>query len=84
MEVILSHKAQKQLDRLNEPLLGRVLAGLEGLASDTPSGDIKLLKGRHGISRLRIGNYRILFFEEDGFRNVFNIAPRGEAYRGKR
>ena len=84
MEVILSHTAQKELDRLNEPLLGRIMAGLDGLALDPPQGDIKPLKGQHTVNRLRVGNYRILFFEKDNCWNVFKIAPRGGVYRGKK
>jgi mRNA interferase RelE/StbE len=84
MEVKLTHKAQKQLDRLNEPLLGRVIKGLEGLALVPPEGDIKSLQGQSGINRLRVGDYRVLFYEKDNRRYIFKITPRGETYRGKK
>jgi mRNA interferase RelE/StbE len=84
MDVKLTHKAQKQLDSLNEPLLGRIVKGLEGLTRDPPEGDIKPLRGQEGIDRLRIGGYRILFYEKDNSRNVFKISPRGGTYRGKK
>jgi mRNA interferase RelE/StbE len=84
MDVKLTHKAQKQLDRLNEPLLGRIIKGLEGLVNDPPEGDIKPLRGPEGIGRLRVGGYRILFYEKDNSRNVFKISPRDGTYRGKK
>jgi len=45
-------------------------------------GDVKALKGRHsGKLRLRIGDHRLLFRnEEDGLR-VLAVKHRGEAYR---
>jgi mRNA interferase RelE/StbE len=84
MKVYLAHKAQKQLDRLNEPLLGHILRGLSGLTAEPPEGDIQPLKGQPGVYRLRIGEYRILFFEKENRINVFKIAPRGGAYRGRK
>jgi hypothetical protein len=38
MEGKLTHEAQKQLDRLNEPLAGRVIDGIEGLQYEPPKG----------------------------------------------
>jgi len=84
MEVRLGREAQKQLDRLNEPLAGRIVAAIERLGLDPPEGDIKPLKGQHGISRLRVGDFRILFCERENHRYVFRIAPRGEVYRRKK
>jgi len=81
MKVKLTGKAIKQYDTLNEPMLGRINEGLDGLEKDPPKGDIKLLKGQHGIYRLRISNYRILFYDKDNIRWVFKIAPRGGVYR---
>ena len=80
----LGREAQKQLDRLNDPLVGRIVAAIERLGFEPPEGDIKPLKGQHGISRLRVGDFRILFCERENCRYVFRIAPRGEVYRGKK
>jgi len=84
VEVKLTHEAQKQLNCLNEPLVGRIISGIEMLQCEPPEGDIKPLKGEQGILRLRVGNYRILFYERDNCRYVFKIAPRGSVYRGKK
>lgn len=43
--------------------------------------DIKLLKGEFGdFKRLRVGDYRIIFDEENKVINVYNIKHRKEAY----
>jgi len=42
------------------------------------------MKGQHGIFRLRVGNFRILFCDREHHRYVFRIAPRGEVYRRKK
>jgi mRNA interferase RelE/StbE len=81
MRVDLSKQAQKSLDRLNEPLLGRIIGGLTGLSNEPPDGDIKALQGHPGVFRLRVGNYRILYTVGDTCIDVFKIAPRGQAYK---
>lgn len=40
---------------------GRIVQALKGLLVIPPNGDIKTMKGRQGLYRLRIGSYRILF-----------------------
>lgn len=39
----------------------RIAQELKGLLVIPPRGDIKPMKGRQGLYRLRIGNYRVLF-----------------------
>jgi mRNA interferase RelE/StbE len=80
MKVILDNHAVKYLDRLNEPIKGRIKAGLQKLADNPPQGDIKKMSGRKDY-RLRIGHYRILFCIENETIIVSNIAPRGQAYK---
>jgi mRNA interferase RelE/StbE len=80
MQVELTKKAARQLDRLNEPLKGRIIQALKRLESEPPQGDIKKLEGRDGY-RARIGGYRILFDIEPDTVWVYKIAPRGEAYK---
>jgi len=84
MRAFLTGAAEKQLDRLNEPMAGRILDAIEGLECDPPKGDIKPLKGSTGVFRLKIGGYRILYEVENGNIKIFKIAPRGQVYRGKK
>jgi mRNA interferase RelE/StbE len=42
-------------------------------------GDVKRLKGRHG-SRLRVGDWRVIFYEENGSIIVVAVGHRREIY----
>ena len=45
-------------------------------------GDVRALQGRHaGKLRLRIGDYRIFFRNENDSLHVLTVKHRGEAYR---
>jgi len=78
----LSLKAQKFLDRQNEPERGQILKALEKLERDPPEGDIKKLKGRDGY-RLRLGDIRFLFAKTETEILVTDIDRRGQVYKGK-
>jgi len=81
MNVTLSRQAQKQLDKLNEPIKSGIEEALVNLMEEPPVGDIKKLKGNNSF-RIRVGGYRIIY-EITGDRiDVYKIAPRGEAYKG--
>ena len=77
----MTGKAVKEYNKLNQPLLGRINEGIDDLEKEKPEGDIKPLKGHNSVFRLRVGGYRILFYDSDNVRWVFRIAPRGEVYR---
>jgi len=80
MEVKLGPKAQKYLDRKNEPEKSRIIKTLKKLEKEPPEGDIIKLQGKDGY-RARIGGYRILFDIENDRIDVFKISPRGDAYK---
>ena len=43
--------------------------------------DIKILKGEFAnFKRLRVGNYRIIFDEDDNILNIIEVKHRQEAY----
>ena len=82
MKVVLSPQAAKYLERMNEPVKGRIISALSKLEQDPPQGDIKSLSGRDGY-RLRVGGYRVLF---DGIENeisAYKIESRGQVYKGR-
>jgi hypothetical protein len=81
------------LDRLNQPLWGRIKKALLKLEAEPPEGDIRKLVGAGGY-RLRVGDVRILFdvitISENGnsgearevqIITVESILPRGAAYK---
>jgi mRNA interferase RelE/StbE len=80
MNVTLNRKAQRQLDRQNEPMKGRIITALLKLSNEPPEGDIKKLQGRDGY-RVRVGDCRILFDIDIDRIDVFGIERRGQAYR---
>jgi mRNA interferase RelE/StbE len=82
MEVRLSPKAQKYLDRLNEPEKGQVLNALEKLSREPPKGNIKKMSGRADY-RLRTGGIRALFEIRKNEIFVTDIDRRGQVYKGK-
>lgn len=80
MTVLISNRARKYLERLNEPLKSRLFDSLRSLEKEPPTGDIKPLTGQD-MFRLRVGSYRILYKVQDNMIFVTNIAPRGQAYK---
>jgi len=43
--------------------------------------DIKKLKGHDNHYRIRVGDYRILFFREDGIAKIYDISHRSDVYK---
>jgi len=75
----LAPKAAKYLKNMGQPDKGRIVQALEKL----PQGDVIALQGVHGLFRLRVGDWRIVFSHpaQDSIL-VERIAPRGEIYKG--
>lgn len=80
MKLVIDAQPLKYLERLNEPMKGRLFAALERLEREPPEGDIKKLSGS-GHYRLRVGGYRVIFYMEEKTIIVSKIAPRGQAYK---
>ena len=77
--IILKKPAKKFIGRLPVNEKRRVVAAIEQL----PNGeDIKRLKGRPDLLRLRVGNYRIIYSVDKGELMVYVIdaGNRGEIY----
>jgi mRNA interferase RelE/StbE len=81
MEVLLHHKAAKQLARLNEPLKSRVIGALRKLEKEPPEGDIKRMEGCT-FYRARAADFRIIFTMDTEI-SVHKIESRGQVYKGK-
>jgi mRNA-degrading endonuclease RelE of RelBE toxin-antitoxin system len=84
MRVLLRPIARKYLERLNEPIKGRMIAAaFHDLSKEPPEGDITPMIGQPGYFRLRVGTYRALFRYEDDIIFVTNIDLRGQVYKKK-
>jgi len=56
----LSKKAQKQLDKLPDPVADPILRAIYSLKNDPRPSGFKKQKGRDGY-RIRIGNYWVIY-----------------------
>lgn len=84
-EVRLSRRASSYLSRVNNPFKRRIVDALR-LMEKNPRNkilDAKLLEGRSGEYRLRVGRYRIVYTVNDMNKtiNVATILPRCDAYK---
>jgi mRNA interferase RelE/StbE len=61
MQVLVEKQAAKYLERLNEPVKGRIIDALEKLGNEPPEGDIRKLQGQETAFRLRVGDFRGTF-----------------------
>jgi mRNA interferase RelE/StbE len=80
-ELLLLPPAQKDLDRLEAPVLARILKKICALSEDArPPGCLKLTD-EDGY-RIRIGEYRILYRIDDALKRVYlyRIKHRKDAY----
>jgi mRNA interferase RelE/StbE len=76
--IVLSHAAARDLEKLPASARRQIAEGLVAFALGRPS-DVKPLKGRPE-SRLRIGDYRVLFRQSETEIVVSAIADRKDIY----
>ena len=83
-EVVLSPKAEKQLDELPRPMQRRITEAIEGLESNPRPHGVKKLEGAEDLWRIRVGDYRIVYTIKDDRLVVLvvKIGHRREIYRG--
>lgn len=77
-------KITKLLAKLSTKDLKRINATIERIAKLQLEGlDIKALKGRSGVYRIRVGNYRIIFsIDQSKKTNILSIGRRNEGTYG--
>ena len=84
-EILVSQTATKELKALGKSLQERIKEKLRKLAEDPGNNsgrlDVKNLSatGRN-YSRLRVGDYRVIFFVEEMNIKVVRIAKRSDVY----
>lgn len=77
MRLIITKTAEKSIKRLDKPTRQRVIDGIYKL----PYGDIKKLTGHTNTFRLRIGDFRVIYFSDGYTITIVDVLPRGEAYK---
>lgn len=87
MDIRYSERAEKQIKRIwkgDKKSAAMILSAIESYATRSVNQkdlDVKLLKGKYGnFKRLRVGNYRIIFEEDDTIMLVYEVKHRQEAY----
>lgn len=81
-EVVYSKTAQKALMRIPRNWATRIHGKVKEYASNPASlaKNVKVLKGREGVLRLRVGNWRVLMC--DGVvLEILDVKTRSGAYR---
>ncbi len=74
-------KAIKQLQKLNPSIATNILNGIEEFATIPMLTKIKKLKTPFdGAYRLRLGDFRVIFYQENNLMLISKIAHRKEVY----
>ena len=81
-QVILPKSVRKELDRLPDDIVGRIMTRLAGLETNPRPADVKKLKGRNAW-RIRIGDYRVIYEIHDRILQILvvTVGHRREIYR---
>ena len=77
-QVVFSAAATRQWLKLPQQLRDRIGKKLDAFAT-TGQGDVKKLKGQQG-ARLRVGDWRVIFYEEGKMVVVVAVGHRREIY----
>ncbi|MCC5923309.1 MAG: type II toxin-antitoxin system RelE/ParE family toxin [Crocinitomicaceae bacterium] len=80
--ILLTKKAQKQLDKLSDNIAQPIIEAISNLEIEPrPNGFIKL-KGRESY-RIRVGNYRIIYeiIDEELIIDVIALGHRKNIYK---
>ena len=83
MTLVVLAEARKALAALQPALRRRIMASIERIYTNprAPNNNLKPLKGLRRGYRIRVGDWRVSFTLGTGTMTVFEIAPRGGAYR---
>jgi mRNA interferase RelE/StbE len=76
--IVFTATSARQWAKLSSDVRRRIDARLTDFAA-TGHGDVKRLKGRDG-ARLRIGDWRVIFYEDHGTIVVSAVGHRREIY----
>jgi mRNA interferase RelE/StbE len=76
--ILFTPASTRQWVKLVSQVRQRIDARLTEFAT-TGKGDVKRLKGRHGL-RLRVGDWRVIFYEESGSIIVVAVGHRRDIY----
>ncbi|HUZ24350.1 MAG TPA: type II toxin-antitoxin system RelE/ParE family toxin [Streptosporangiaceae bacterium] len=75
--------ALRSLRKLDRQVAERIKAATEALRDDPRPAGAKMLTGSHGLLRIRVGDYRVLYTVDDEQRvvRVADAGHRSDIYR---
>lgn len=80
-DIVYDPKVLKQLKKLDKEIAFLILDGIESFASNPVLTKIKKLKTPFdGAYRLRIGDYRVIFYHEENLMLISKVAHRKDVY----
>ena len=59
-------RARKAFLGLDKPVRRRIGAAVDALADDPRPDGAKMITGAHGVLRIRVGDYRVLYSVDEG------------------
>lgn len=79
--ILLTKKAEKQLDKLPDKIAEPIIEAIEDLAENPRPIGYKNLKNRDGY-RIRIGDYRVIYevFDDELVIDVIKLGHRNDIY----
>ena len=77
-----SCEALKALQRIDRPTAQPIMSKVDQLAErpESLANNVRALKGKRGLKRLRVGDWRVIYTDTLLVVAVARIAPRGSAY----
>ena len=75
-------RARKAFLALDKPVRRRIGEAVDALAADPRPAAAKMITGAHGVLRIRVGDYRVLYTIDEGqlIVLVVNVGHRSEIY----
>jgi len=75
-------RARKAFLALDKPVRRRIGEAVEALAADPRPAAAKMITGAHGVLRIRVGDYRVLYTIDEGqlIVLVLDAGHRSEIY----
>ena len=73
-------KAFQELDKLDQIISRRILRNIKELKENFHTKDVRRLKGQDNY-RLRVGNYRVLFYIENDLIRIVKVGHRKNIYK---
>jgi mRNA interferase RelE/StbE len=83
-KITFKNSAYKELEQLPKSIIRKIAVAIDELANNPrPVGVKKLKDSSNDLSRIRVGDYRVIYTINDGIRilNILRIGHRKDIYK---